>query len=318
MVVALCGSLLGDGTALAQRSASKPLVRLVEVVKADRPIGFALHPNGTVYVQEQAGRLRPIAGSALGRVALDVSDDISSGGERGLLGAAFSPDGSTLYTDVTNDDGDTEIAAWPFADGVADAAARRLLLTIEQPFANHNGGQLWVDEDGVLWIGMGDGGAGGDPQNHGQRTDTLLGKILRIDPRPSGDRPYAIPSGNIIAARVRPEIWAIGLRNPWRFSIDPTTRTIWIADVGQNAWEEVNAVSVSAKAPNFGWKRREGTHAYEAWSPTLRRRRARARLLAQPRVLSDRRRRRARRRHSRRSPVPMSSVTTAAAICGRS
>jgi glucose/arabinose dehydrogenase len=263
VVVALSVALLASNAALAQRSASKPLVRLVEVVKADRPIGFALHPDGVVYVQEQAGRLRPITLSSLGPIALDVSDDISAGGERGLLGAAFSPDGATLYTDVTNGDGDTEIAAWPFADGEADASARRLLLTIEQPFSNHNGGQLWVSADGVLWIGMGDGGAGGDPQNYGQRTDSLLGKILRIDPRATSDQPYGIPPGNIAREGVRPEIWAIGVRNPWRFSIDTTTRTIWIADVGQNAWEEINAVPVSAQAPNFGWKQREGTKAYE-------------------------------------------------------
>ncbi len=258
-------------TAIAQPAPAQisarlvPRVRLFKVATAKDPIGFARHPDGTVYVQEQAGRLRPLKGSRLETPVLDVSALITSGGERGLLGAAFSPDGATLYTNVTNLDGDTEIAAWPFAgaDTPIDPANKKLLLLIEQPFSNHNGGQLWVTDDGVLWIGTGDGGSGGDPQNNAQRLDSLLGKILRIAPTNASGRGYDIPQGNMSGEGVRAEIWAYGLRNPWRFSIDEPTQTLWIGDVGQNEREEIDAVPVNTTAANFGWRLREGTRAYD-------------------------------------------------------
>ena len=247
-------------------AASSSKLRLQTVVKADGPVGFALHPDGTNYVVEQSGKLRPLRGTKLGDDALDVSDEVSDGNEQGFLNAVFSNDGTWLYVDLTNTDGDTEIRAYPFAEGVADVSADRLLMKIAQPYSNHNGGALAVDADGVLWIGMGDGGAAGDPENRAQNLKSHLGKILRIIPTPTESRPYKIPDGNLDPKRGKPEIWAYGLRNPWRFSIDETTKSIWIGDVGQGDREEINLIPLNTPTPNFGWKKREGTRAYEGGS----------------------------------------------------
>lgn len=245
-------------------SAATTGLRLRAVVEADRPIGFALHPDRSFYVVEQRGKIRELVGSTLGATILDVSEEISGGSEQGLLGAAFSNDGAWLYMNVTNGDGDTEIRAYPYREGRADPGAMVKVLEVAQPFANHNGGALVMDGEGVLWIGLGDGGSGGDPGNRAQDLDELLGKILRIVPTPaSGSSRYGIPPGNLDPSRGRPEIWAYGLRNPWRFSIDSPTKTVWIGDVGQNTVEEINAVPITARLPNFGWKRREGRRAYD-------------------------------------------------------
>ncbi len=246
----------------APLSAATSGVRLRNVVEADRPIGFALHPDRSFYVVEQRGKIRRIDGSRLGSTVLDVSKEISDGNEQGLLGAVFSNDGGWLYVNVTNDDGDTEIRAYPFDAGRADPGAMVKVLEVAQPFGNHNGGGLVMDADGVLWIGLGDGGSAGDPGDRAQNLDELLGKMLRILPTPSGPSKYTIPSGNLDSSRGRPEIWAYGLRNPWRFSIDASTETVWIGDVGQGEFEEINASSLRAPTPNFGWKRREGRSAF--------------------------------------------------------
>ena len=159
------------------------------------------------------------------------------------------------------------------ADGTVDAASRRQVLTQSQPQSNHNGGELTFGPDGLLYLGLGDGGGAGDsggghaPGGNGQSLGTLLGKILRIDPTPSGNRGYTVPPDNPFVGRAgaRPEIWSYGLRNPWRFSFDQATGDIWIGDVGQNAWEEVDMQAQSAgggKGVNFGWNVFEGTHAY--------------------------------------------------------
>jgi glucose/arabinose dehydrogenase len=134
---------------------------------------------------------------------------------------------------------------------------------VNQPYANHNGGGLVVTSDGVLWIGLGDGGSGGDPKGNAQNQRVLLGKILRIKPTPTATKPYEIPAGNVTGKGARPEIWAFGLRNPWRFDIDEKNARIWIGDVGQNEYEEVNVASTKTVNANFGWKLREGFHAFK-------------------------------------------------------
>ena len=237
-------------------------LRLRTIVEANRPIGFALHPDRSFYVVEQTGKIRELVGSTLGTTILDVSKEVSNGNEQGLLGAVFANDGRWLYVNVTNGDGDTEIRAYPFASGRADQTKMVKVLEVDQPFGNHNGGGLAMDGEGVLWIGLGDGGSGGDPGNRAQNLDELLGKVLRIVPTPEGSPRYRIPSGNLDPSRGRPEIWAYGLRNPWRFSIDAPTKTVWIGDVGQNKIEEINAVPITASLPNFGWKLREGLSSY--------------------------------------------------------
>lgn len=213
------------------------------------------------YVVEKTGTLRRL-GLRLGAPSLNITSKVSTGAEQGFLGAAFSPDGTWLYTNHTNKSGDTEITAWPFARGVAKQQGKRVLLSIAQPYSNHNGGQLVVDRAGVLWIGTGDGGSSGDPKDNAQNLKSLLGKILRIEPTPTAAKPYTTPAGNLRPDRGRPEIWAFGLRNPWTFSLDETRGRIWIADVGQNDWEEINMVTVDTPNPNFGWPSREGRHSF--------------------------------------------------------
>jgi glucose/arabinose dehydrogenase len=241
--------------------AAKKSSEFVKVASATNPIALALHPTSKiVYVVEQGGRIRELTTK---KYALDIRRDVSNGGEQGLLGAAFSPDGRELYTNHTNKDGDTEITSWTFTGGKASVASRMKLLEVKQPYSNHNGGGLFVTSDAVLWIGLGDGGSGGDPKGNGQKLDTLLGKLLRIKPNRSTEKGYDIPSGNLDASKGRPEIWAYGLRNPWQFFVDEATNRVWIADVGQNAREEVNMVTTDTPTPNFGWNKREGTKAYE-------------------------------------------------------
>lgn len=239
-----------------------PKLRLVNVATADSPIGFALHPTGSMFVVEQGGKLRSFSGTKVGNTVLDVSEEISNGGEQGLLGAVFSNDGTWLFVNLTNNDGDSEIRAYPFALGVADRDRMVLVLKVDQPYSNHNGGSLVLDSSGVLWIGFGDGGSGGDPEGRAQNLNTHLGKILRIIPTPDDASPYRIAPGNIDSAKGKPEIWAFGLRNPWRFAVDEKTNTVWIGDVGQGEREEINAVRIGARTPNFGWNLREGTRAY--------------------------------------------------------
>ncbi|MGZ6896262.1 MAG: PQQ-dependent sugar dehydrogenase [Acidimicrobiia bacterium] len=248
---------------------------LTPVAAVDTPTAMAVRTgDDTLYVTEQAGRVRAIRNGALDpNAVIDLRDTIASGGERGLLGLAFSPDGTSLYVDYTNKNGDTRVDAYPMrADGTADRGGRRELLAIAQPQANHNGGNLVTGPDGMLWIGTGDGGGAGDqgpghaPEGNGQSLDTLLGKLLRIDPTPSGPQPYTIPPDNPFASGGgRPEIYDFGLRNPWKFSFDAADHALVIGDVGQNAYEEIDWVAAGTRPPlNFGWPRREGTHKYRS------------------------------------------------------
>jgi glucose/arabinose dehydrogenase len=254
-------------------------VTLTPVADIEDPTAMAVREGDTaLYVTEQSGRVRAVRDGALdAQPVLDLAGSVSSGGERGLLGIAFSPDGTLVYVHYTNVDGDTRVDEYAMTDGVADPASRRELLAVEQPQANHNGGQLAFGPDDLLYVGLGDGGGGGDigaghaPGGNGQSLDTLLGKILRIDPQASGGDPYVIPADNPFSeGGGRPEIWAYGLRNPWRFSFDRETGDLWIGDVGQDAWEEVDYAPAGEGAgagANYGWARLEGTHPFDGEAP---------------------------------------------------
>lgn len=228
--------------------------------------------SGRLFVLEQPGRIRIVDGNGelLAEPFLDLTGSISSGGERGLLGLAFPPDfeeNGLFYVNYTDEAGDTVVARYSVTgqDGNrADPGSATTILTVEQPYANHNGGGLAFGPDGYLYISLGDGGSAGDPHDNGQDTGTLLGSLLRIDVD-TGD-PYGIPADNPFADGDggQPEIWAYGLRNPWRFSFDRETGQLWIADVGQNMWEEINRQPPdSGGGENYGWRLMEGTHCFE-------------------------------------------------------
>jgi glucose/arabinose dehydrogenase len=242
-------------------------VRLVPVAQLEQPVAMAVRSGEkTLYVVEQVGRVRAIRGGKLDPTpVVDISGKVTAGGEQGLLGLAFSPDGRYLYLAYSDRDGNHQISELAMRGQRADPASERSILHFDDPFANHNGGQLAFGPDGHLYIAFGDGGGGGDPLGSGQSLGTLFGKILRIAPRPSGGRPYGVPSDNPFVGRdgARPEIWDYGLRNPWRFSFDAATGDLWIGDVGQNAYEEVDAEPAGSGGRNYGWNRREGRHPYD-------------------------------------------------------
>lgn len=234
------------------------------------PVHLTAPPgDDRLFVVEQPGRIRVIAGGELLEAPfLDITDRVGAGGERGLLSVAFHPEYASngrFVVDYTDTAGDTRIVEYTVSadPDVADTATARVILTVEQPYPNHNGGLVVFGPDGNLWIGMGDGGSAGDPLGHGQDSTTLLGALLRIDV--DGGEPYAIPSDNPFASGGgAPEVWAYGLRNPWRYSFDGATGRLFIADVGQNAWEEVHVASADAPGLNYGWNILEGSHCYGA------------------------------------------------------
>jgi glucose/arabinose dehydrogenase len=235
--------------------------------------GHAGDGSGRLFVLEQAGRIRVVRDGLLVRAPfLDIAERISAGGERGLLGLAFAPTFTTdgrFFVDYTDRDGNTVVSEFRAPDPAADRAdpgSERVLLRIDQPFANHNGGALATGPDGLLWIATGDGGSGGDPLDNGQNLRTLLGKLLRVDPRPAAGAPYGIPADNpfVDRAGARAEIWAYGLRNPWRFSFDRANGDLWIGDVGQGAIEEVDRWPAgSPGGPNFGWNTMEASACFD-------------------------------------------------------
>jgi glucose/arabinose dehydrogenase len=249
----------------AQFRAAK--VRLARVARVEQPVAMAVRPgeDNTLYLVEQVGRVRVVRGGRLDPTpVVDLSAKVTAGGEQGLLGLAFSPDGRYLYLAYTDGDGNHQISELTMGGQRADPGSERSLLHFDDPFPNHNGGQLAFGPDRRLYIGFGDGGSGGDPLGNGQSLGTLFGKILRIDPRPSGGRPYGIPRDNPFVGRdgARPELWDYGLRNPWRFSFDAATGDLWIGDVGQNSYEEVDHEPAGSGGRNYGWNRREGLHAF--------------------------------------------------------
>jgi uncharacterized protein (TIGR03437 family) len=228
--------------------------------------------SGRLFVVQQNGRIQIWRDGALvQRPFLDIASRVLSGGERGLLGLAFPPGYATrrhFYVNYTDRQGDTVVARYRLTSDpeIADASSEELILRIDQPYSNHNGGQLRFGPDGYLYIGMGDGGSAGDPQNNAQNRSVLLGKLLRLDVEGTAT-PYGIPSDNPFAggSAGRGEIWALGLRNPWRFSFDRDTGDLWIADVGQNRAEEVNFTSAGSRGgENYGWDIMEGLQCYPA------------------------------------------------------
>jgi len=250
-------------------------VALTKVADASEPIYVTARPGdaSTLYVAERGGKLLAVRSGQSLVTVLDISNQISSGGERGFLGFAFAPDGSPkLYVDYTDRNGDTNVDEYGLTDeGRAVVTTRRRVLFQKQPYANHNGGELLFGPDGDLYIGLGDGGAGGDPQRNGQNLGTWLGKILRIDPKANGDQPYTVPADNpfVNQSGAKPEIWAYGLRNPWRFAFDSATKDLWIGDVGQDAIEEIDHVGYDqSRGANFGWSAFEGSARYNGDQPT--------------------------------------------------
>ena len=259
---------------LAPVAAEPPPLAVEPVVDGlAAPISISAAPGAWLLVNEQAGRVVAVHPDRNERATtLDISDRVLGEGERGLLGLALHPDWPAqprAFVHYSDRDGNTVVSELSGSqDGdaapVLDPATERVLLQVQQPFANHNGGQLAFGPDGHLWLGLGDGGSGGDPQGHGQDASTLLGSILRLDVSEPGT--YAIPADNPFASGGgAPEIYLVGLRNPWRFSFDSATGALWVADVGQNAYEEINRLDPAASAgANLGWNRMEATHCFAA------------------------------------------------------
>jgi glucose/arabinose dehydrogenase len=253
-----------------------PQIQLTPIVSGiDSPLAIthAGDGSGRLFITLQAGRILIYDGrQLLPAPFLDIGPLVSTGGERGLLSAAFHPNYASngfVYVNYTDLNGDTVVARYTVSadPSAADPASAVILLTIPQPFANHNGGQLQFGPDGYLYIGMGDGGGGGDPSDNAQSLNSLLGKMLRIDV--DAGPPYGIPPDNpfIGDPAALPEIWALGLRNPWRFSFDRLTGDLWIADVGQDNFEEVNVQTAgSTGGENYGWRRMEGTSCFNPTS----------------------------------------------------
>jgi glucose/arabinose dehydrogenase len=247
------------------------LTAFVSGLSSPTDLESARDGSGRLFVLEQAGRIRIIRNSAVVATPfLDIAGKVASGGELGLLGLAFHPSYSSnrkFYVNYTRQSGSlqTVIAEYQASAGnpdQADPGSERILLTVTQPFSNHNGGQLAFGPDGFLYIALGDGGSGGDPLRNGQNLQTLLGKILRIDVNSaSGGRAYAIPADNPFAAGGGlPELFAYGFRNPWRFSFDSANGTLFVGDVGQSAFEEIDIVR---KGENHGWNVMEGSHCFQ-------------------------------------------------------
>ena len=233
----------------------------------DRARLFIVEKRGTIAIVKQ--------GAVLPTPFLDLHGKVSTGGEQGLLGLAFHPgyaSNGLFVVNYTDAAGDTRISMFRRSTANADRAdpaSEQLVVSVAQPFANHNGGMVAFGPDGKLFIGMGDGGSGGDPQGNGQKRSTLLGKLLRLGISASGQ--VSVPADNPFAAEAgtRPEIWSLGLRNPWRFSFDRLTGDLYIADVGQNLHEEIDALPLTeSRGANFGWNVMEGATCYGTSSCT--------------------------------------------------
>jgi glucose/arabinose dehydrogenase len=249
----------GDGTL----SLGPVVSGLASVVDIQQP------PDGTgrLFLVEQGGRIRVWTDTQLlATPFLDLSGRISTGGEQGLLGLAFDPAyaaNGRFFVHYTDTAGNTVLARYTVSadPDVANPSSAVILLDVDQPYSNHNGGQIAFGPDGLLYMALGDGGSGGDPENRAQDLSQLLGKLLRID---VSTVPYTVPPSNpfVGVAGARGEVWAYGLRNPWKFSFDRLTGEAWIADVGQSAWEEVNLAPAGVGGQNYGWRLMEGAHCY--------------------------------------------------------
>ena len=241
----------------------------LDISSLQRPVDLQVDGSGRLFVIEKAGRIRIIENDQLVETPfLDITDRVgSNGNEQGLLGLAFHPqyqETGRFFVNYTDTRGDTVIARFQVSSdpNVADANSEVQLFGYDQPFPNHNGGAMTFGPDGYLYIGSGDGGAAGDPMGNAQNTSNLLGKILRVDV--DSAEPYAVPADNPFEN----EIWAYGLRNPWRMSFDRSTGDLYIGDVGQGEWEEIDYLPAgSSGGINFGWDHREGAHDYEGGGP---------------------------------------------------
>jgi len=230
----------------------------------ETPVDIQPANNGTdwLYIIEKHGVIRIFSNNQLEKEPfLNIDDRISETiSEMGLLGLAFHPNyeqNGYFYVNYTGSGGDTRISRFKAVNGKGDPNTEVILMTIKQPYPNHNGGALAFGPDGYLYIALGDGGLAGDPHKNGQDRSALLGKILRIDV--DNGSPYAIPSDNPFGN----EVWALGLRNPWRISFDRATGDLWIGDVGQAKWEEIDYLPAGTSGANFGWNIVEGNHPYD-------------------------------------------------------
>jgi glucose/arabinose dehydrogenase len=285
------GSQATTATAVASATAPAALANL-ELKLEKRWSGFSApvyltaagDGSGRLFVVEQDGLVKVVAdGAVLDTAYLDVRRLVSTGGERGLLGMAFSPgfeSNGRLYINYTDRDGTTRIVRYTAPEPASNTpawGAPEEVLSVPQPYANHNGGNLQFGPDGMLYIGLGDGGSGGDPQKRAQNPRELLGKMLRIDVGESGALPpngrYSVPADNPFVAdsSTRPEIWALGLRNPWRYSFDASGGALWIGDVGQDEWEEIDYAAPGKGGQNWGWNLWEGDHPYPVGAPAPQR-----------------------------------------------
>ena len=264
----------GRGTSTVEKPARDSRgVRLVRIGTFSSPLYVTSPPGDShrLFVVEQTGKIRVIVnGKRRSKPFLDLTSDVVSGGEQGLLSMAFAPDyarSGRFYVDFTDRNGDSRVQQFQRSKGSpdrADPSSRKQVLFVKQPYPNHNGGLLLFGPDKLLYVGFGDGGSAGDPQNRAQNLDVLLGKILRIDPRPGGG--YDSPPSNPFVGRAgRDEIYTYGMRNPWRFSFDRKTGDLYIGDVGQNAYEEIDyAPRGGARGRDYGWSCFEGRHRYNA------------------------------------------------------
>jgi glucose/arabinose dehydrogenase len=261
--------LATPGEPVALNGLSVTLQPFAKIPQAATFMGSAFDGTGQMYALQQLGRIWQIApdGTVGADPWLDLTDEVETGGERGLLGLAFHPDYPAdprfYYFYTRNSDNADVLAQMSVVNGVPDRSTEQTLLAIQDPFPNHNGGMLAFGHDGYLYIGTGDGGDADDPFHNGQNTHQLLGKILRIDV--DGAQPYAIPADNPSnrGMDVSPEIWDWGMRNPWRFSFDRETGWLWIGDVGQDMTEEVDLEAPDTGGLDYGWNIMEGKHCFQ-------------------------------------------------------
>jgi glucose/arabinose dehydrogenase len=265
---------------------------LTEVGQFDEPTAVVSRPgdDGTLFVAERGGRVVEVGVDGEGTdpadydvvdtPLVDISDEVETGYiEQGLLDVVFNPDGSRLYLHYSDNSngGGTHVVSYDYDGADVDPDSRREVLELDQPHENHNGGEMAFGPDGYLYLALGDGGDGGDPDGNGQDVDVLLGKVLRIDPEASADdggEGYEVPEDNpfVDDDGAQPEVWLYGVRNPWRFSFDTETGDLWIGDVGQDSWEEVDWLPASdgrdaGRGANLGWNLVEGTHGFEGENP---------------------------------------------------